>query len=62
MDHDKASELTVAYEEIQTLTPYPRNARMHSKRQIQQIADSIRAFGFTNPVLTDSSRTIVAGH
>lgn len=42
--------------------PYPRNARTHSKRQIRQIADSIRAFGFTNPVLVDRSGTIVAGH
>ena len=50
------------YQEIQHLVPYPRNARMHSKRQIRQIADSISAFGFTNPVLVDRSGTIVAGH
>jgi hypothetical protein len=30
-----------------------RNARMHSKKQVRQIADSIRRFGFTNPVLVD---------
>jgi DNA modification methylase len=54
--------LAVVYQEIQHLIPYPRNARTHSKRQIRQIADSIRAFGFTNPVLVDRSGTIVAGH
>jgi ParB-like chromosome segregation protein Spo0J len=54
--------LAVVYQEIQHLIPYPRNARTHSQRQIRQIADSIRAFGFTNPVLVDRSGTIVAGH
>jgi ParB-like chromosome segregation protein Spo0J len=44
------------------LKPYPRNARVHSKKQIRQIADSIRRFGFTNPVLIDSENTILAGH
>jgi|ERR1700683_1498899 len=58
----KALELAVVYQEIQQLLPYPRNARTHSKRQIRQIADSISAFGFTNPVLVDRSATIVAGH
>jgi len=39
-----------------------RNARTHSSRQIGQIADSIRAFGFVNPVLADPDGTIIAGH
>ena len=33
-----------------TLTPWPRNARTHSKKQIRQIVASIRQFGFTVPV------------
>jgi ParB-like chromosome segregation protein Spo0J len=44
------------------LQPYSRNARTHSKRQIRQIADSIRRFGFTNPVLIDKANIILAGH
>jgi DNA modification methylase len=44
------------------LKPYPTNARKHSKAQVRQIADSITAFGFTNPVLIDSAGTILAGH
>src|ERR1039457_4092733 len=56
------NQLTVAYEEIQNLVPYARNARTHSKHQIRQIADSIRTFGFTNPVLVNCSKMIVAGH
>jgi len=40
----------------------PRNARTHGTRQIDQIAASISAFGFTNPVLIDEAGEIIAGH
>jgi hypothetical protein len=39
-----------------------RNARTHSARQIRQIADSIAAFGFTNPVLIGDDDEVIAGH
>ena len=54
--------LFVTEQSIGLLKPYPRNARTHSKHQIQQIADSIKAFGFTNPILVNRENTIVAGH
>jgi DNA modification methylase len=44
------------------LRPWARNARTHSNKQLRQIADSIRTFGFTNPVLIDEDGTILAGH
>ena len=44
------------------LRPYARNARTHSKKQVKQIADSIRRFGFTNPVLVTDAGEIIAGH
>jgi DNA modification methylase len=47
---------------IETLAPYANNARTHSKKQIRQIAESIRRFGFCNPVLIADDNTIVAGH
>jgi len=47
---------------VTALTPYARNARTHSKKQIKQIAASITAFGFTNPVLIDGAGRIIAGH
>ena len=49
----------VAWRRVDALTPYAGNARTHSDKQIGQIADSIEAFGFTNPVLLDSSNTVV---
>lgn len=45
-----------------TLRPYPGNARTHSRKQVRQIADSIRRFGFTNPVLVSDEGEIIAGH
>src|SRR5215831_16455972 len=47
---------------VHQLTPYSNNARTHSKKQIRQIAESIRRFGFTNPVLIDDNGQIIAGH
>ena len=44
------------------LRPWEKNARTHSRKQIRQIAESIRTFGFTNPVLIDEGTTILAGH
>jgi DNA modification methylase len=55
-------ELAVVYQPIETLVPHPSNARTHSRHQIRQLADSIKAFGFTNPVLIDHKNTIIAGH
>jgi DNA modification methylase len=45
-----------------TLTPYKGNARTHSRKQVRQIADSIKRFGFTAPILVDDNGTIIAGH
>jgi DNA modification methylase len=47
---------------LDQLRPWPRNARTHSRKQIRQIAESIRRFGFTNPVLIDDENRILAGH
>ena len=55
-------ELEIEYLPTGSLHPYPRNARTHSKKQIRQIAESIRQFGFTNPLLIDKDRMILAGH
>ena len=47
---------------VAELIPYARNARTHSDAQVAQIAASIREFGWTNPVLTDGARGVIAGH
>jgi ParB-like nuclease domain len=45
-----------------SLIPWATNARTHSRKQIRQIADSIKRFGFTNPILIDRDNAILAGH
>lgn len=47
---------------VDRLQPYSRNARTHSDAQISKIAASMTEFGFTSPILVDSSDGIIAGH
>lgn len=54
--------LSITYRPLGALHPDPRNARTHPKRQIEQIAASITAFGFANPILIDEEAVIIAGH
>lgn len=55
-------ELKIVYKNIDDLIPYINNSRTHSDDQINQIASSIKEFGFTNPVLLDGDNGIIAGH
>jgi ParB-like nuclease domain/DNA methylase len=54
--------LAVVYRATNSIKPEPRNARTHSKKQVAEIAASIRQFGFSNPLLTDVDGVIIAGH
>ncbi|MBP0441376.1 site-specific DNA-methyltransferase [Tianweitania sediminis] len=54
--------LTVVYRSLSELKPDPRNARTHSRKQTKQIENSIKAFGFTNPILVDQDLRVIAGH
>src|ERR1051326_754571 len=58
----KELKLNIAYREPSELKPAKRNARTHSKNQIQQIAASIREFGFVNPILLDRDDSVICGH
>ncbi|MBO6727089.1 MAG: ParB N-terminal domain-containing protein [Rhizobiaceae bacterium] len=54
--------LKIEYLGLCDLKPYRRNSRKHSRKQIRQVAQSMREFGFTNPILIDEDCTIIAGH
>jgi ParB-like chromosome segregation protein Spo0J len=56
------NDLRIEERRVDLLKSFPRNARVHSKKQIHQIAASIREFGFTNPILIDQAEVIIAGH
>lgn len=47
---------------VARLNPSARNARTHSKAQVAEIAASIAAFGFSNPILVNADGDIIAGH
>jgi len=47
---------------VDKLIPYARNARTHSDEQVAQIAASIKEFGWTNPILVDGEKGLIAGH
>src|SRR5690349_1544635 len=54
--------LQVEYRALDRLVPYARNAREHSEEQVAEIAGSIRAFGFANPILVGENGDVIAGH
>ena len=57
-----SSRLRVSYRDPTQLRARDRNPRTHTRRQIRQIAESIKKFGFVSPVLIDGSDGIIGGH
>jgi hypothetical protein len=62
MNNDCFSTLAIVYQPVKSLVACSHNARTHPKHQIDQIAASIKVFGFANPILVDRNNTIIAGH
>src|SRR6185437_1566360 len=58
----RSRSLEVEMIDLSSLRPYAKNARRNSRAQIKQIAKSIEAFGFTNPILVSDDLEILAGH
>lgn len=44
------------------LIPYEMNAKMHPAEQVEHIANSIRQFGWTQPIVVDANNVVVIGH
>jgi ParB-like chromosome segregation protein Spo0J len=47
---------------VESLQPYENNPRLHSEAQLDRLVRSIKEFGFTNPILIDKDRNVIAGH
>lgn len=62
MTYNPPTTLQIEHRALIELTPDPKNARLHSKAQIKQIASSIKVFGFNVPVLIDEAGNVIAGH
>lgn len=56
------SNLVINYLQISELKGAKHNSRQHSDLQINQIIESIKQFGFTNPLLIDEDNCLIAGH
>jgi len=54
--------LSIEYRPLASLSFDPQNPRVHSNRQIRQIARSVETFGFNVPVLIDGKGQLIAGH
>lgn len=57
-----AASQTIAETAVEKLRPYSKNSRKHSEHQVKSIAASIQEFGFTNPILIDENKSVIAGH
>ena len=55
-------DLQIIYLPPGELTPYPKNAKKHPDDQVQHIANSIREFGFRQPIVVDADNVVVIGH
>src|SRR5882762_9876049 len=58
----RTPDASIEYVDVASLRPHPSNPRLHSKKQIRKIAESIRAFGFRMPVVIDASSRLISGH
>src|ERR1700730_1065826 len=54
--------LAITHVPLSSLSEYGNNPRTHSPEQIQQIAESIKAFGFISPMIVDPAGELIAGH
>lgn len=55
-------ELNIIYLPPGDLTPYAHNAKRHPDDQVEHIANSIREFGFRQPIVVDADNVVVIGH
>ena len=47
---------------VKDLIPYDRNTKKHDKTQINNVAESIKQYGFVQPIVIDKNNTVVIGH
>ncbi len=54
--------MNIIQKNIDKIVPYAKNAKKHDKKQIANVAESIRQYGFVQPVVIDRDDVIVIGH
>lgn len=56
------NQMKIEYLPVSSLHPYERNAKQHPDDQVEHIANSIREFGFRQPLVVDAENVVVIGH
>lgn len=54
--------MQIEYVSIDSIKPYERNAKKHPDEQVEHIANSIREFGWQQPIVVDKDGVVVIGH
>lgn len=54
--------MEIQYRRLDEITPYENNAKTHDQTQINNVAESIRQYGFVQPIVVDRDGVIVIGH
>ena len=54
--------MKIVQKRLSEITPYEKNAKKHDKTQIDNVAESIRQYGFVQPIVIDRDGVIVIGH
>ena len=54
--------MNIEYKKLKALTPYEKNTKKHDKTQINNVAESIKQYGFVQPIVVDKNDVIVIGH
>lgn len=62
MEYRRENALAIIWADIKEIKPYPQNAKMHSETQIKNVAESIKQFGWKQPIVCDKDGVIIVGH
>lgn len=54
--------MKIEYRQLDEITPYHKNAKEHPEKQVKKIANSIKEFGFNQPIVVDKEGVIIVGH
>lgn len=54
--------MNIEYTTTDELIPYSKNAKRHPSEQVKLIANSIKQFGFQQPIVIDKDNVVVIGH
>lgn len=55
-------DMNVQYVDPMSIKPNPDNPRIHPESEIKKLVNSMRAFGFANPILVDKEMVVISGH